>query len=89
MTDEPLTDGEQIEFANMLNALKGRVRLQCDYTNWRGEKSVRLFEVREFWVGSTDWHPEPGLMLKAFDLVKQQERDFRVADFDTSTLQPI
>ncbi|MCJ8334586.1 MAG: hypothetical protein MJH10_10135 [Epibacterium sp.] len=70
----PLTDGEQIA---------------CMYRNYRGELSERRFQIREFWYGSTEWHPEPGLFLRAFDLDKQAERDFCVVDFDTSTLRII
>ncbi len=83
----PLTDGEQIAFANILNAMKDRPVLACMYRNYRGEVSERRFQVSEFWHGSTEWHPEPCLLLRAFDLGKQAERDFRVLDFDTSTLR--
>lgn len=85
----PLSDGEKISFANMLNALKGRVRLSCGYKNWRGEYRLRRFEVIEFWHGSTERHPDPSLMLRALDLDRNEKRDFRVLDFNTETLKII
>jgi hypothetical protein len=86
-TPKPLADGEQIIFANLLNAIKNAPALSCMYRNWRGEVSERHFRIREFWHGSTEWHPEPCLLLRAFDIDKQAERDFCVADFETSTLK--
>lgn len=55
------------------------------YTNYRGETSRReLHLVRIYW-GSTDWHPEPQLLLKAFDYQKDAYRDFAVSDFTIDT----
>lgn len=83
----PLTDSENIQFANILNTLKGCPVMSCLYRNYRGKISERRFLIEEFWYGSTDWHPTPGLMLKAFDLDKGAMRDFCVTDFDISTLR--
>jgi hypothetical protein len=85
--DQPLTDNELIMFANILNAIKGDPALSCMYRNWRGEVSERHFRIREFWHGSTEWHLGRCLLLRAFDIDKQADRDFCVADFDTSTLK--
>jgi hypothetical protein len=84
-----LTDAEQISFANLLSLVKGPIDLQCEYKNWRGEIGTRKLRVIEFWYGSTEWHPEPCLLLKALDLDKNEERDFKMADFDTTTLRVI
>ena len=86
---EPLTDHEQIQLTNLLIGMKGPVELSCDYTNWRGEKSTRRLRIKGFWYGATEFHPEPGLMIKAYDFDKKAERDFRVCDFHTSTLRPL
>lgn len=83
----PLTDIEKIQLANMLVAVKGEMVLSSSYTNWRGETSKRTFRPIALWYGSTEWHPQPGLMLKAHDLEKGEDRDFRVTDFDFSTLK--
>ncbi len=85
----PLTDAENLMFANMLNAIRGPVRFSCRYRNWRGEVSTRRLEMREIHYGSTEWHPEPCLLLRALDLDKNALRDFRVADFDIATLTAI
>lgn len=84
---KPLSAGEEVQLANFLIALKRPFVLSCEYRNWRGEVSVRRFSPIEFWYGSTEWHPKPGLMLKAHDYDKNAERDFRLADFNTSTLR--
>lgn len=85
----PLTDAEELKFANMLLALKGPVEFECDYTNWRGEKSTRRVRPIGLWHGSTDWHPTPCLLLKAVDLEKNAERDFKLVDFDLSTIRAL
>lgn len=85
----PLTNAEQLMFANMLNAINGPVRVSCQYKNWRGQISTRRIEMREFHYGSTEWHPDPCLLLRAYDLDKEAIRDFRVADFDAVTLKAI
>lgn len=59
------------------------------YRNWRGEMATRRLRPVAFWHGSTEWHPTPGLMLKAVDLDKDAERDFAVADFNTATLRVV
>lgn len=86
---DPLTPSEEVELTNLLIGLKGPVELSCDYTNWRGETANRRIRIKGFWYGSTDWHPEDSLMLKAYDFDKKAERDFRVADFDTKTLKQL
>ncbi|MCZ7861508.1 hypothetical protein O9X98_08860 [Agrobacterium salinitolerans] len=86
---EALDDEEKVRLANMLIVVKGDMPLTCEYKNWRGEVAVRRLRPISFWYGSTEWHPTPGLMLKAFDLDKNEERDFCVADFNTSTLRPV
>jgi hypothetical protein len=55
--------------------------LEIGYTNYRGEWSMRRIEPVRLWVGSTDWHPEPGLLLEAIDLDKNETRHFAVKDF--------
>ncbi len=51
------------------------------YTNYRGETSKRELHLVRIWYGKTDWHPEPQLLMKAFDIEKNAYRDFAVADF--------
>ena len=60
---------------------------RCEYTNWRGEKSERRFRPQRLWIGATEYHPEPGVILTAYDLDKCAARDFRFADFDMRTWQ--
>lgn len=55
------------------------------YRNYRGEVSNRTITPLKPWYGSTEWHPEPQWLLKAFDHEKDAERDFALADFGTHT----
>ncbi|SNY93405.1 hypothetical protein SAMN04515647_3700 [Cohaesibacter sp. ES.047] len=54
--------------------------LQFTYTNWRGVTSIRKVEPIFIWCGRTEWHPDPQWFLKAFDLEKNEMRDFALAD---------
>lgn len=51
------------------------------YTNWRGETSERELHLVRIWWGETEWHPEPQLLLSAFDYEKDAYRDFAINDF--------
>jgi predicted DNA-binding transcriptional regulator YafY len=82
---DPLTDDELIAFANMLCGLKGEVICKVTYQNYRGEVSTRTITPKEVWYGSTEWHTEPCLLLKAFDHDKNAMRDFALAYFYSGT----
>lgn len=50
------------------------------YRNWRGEVAQRTIRPVAIWFGKTDWHPEPGWLLNAWDCDKGERRDFALAD---------
>lgn len=50
------------------------------YTNWRGETAERWATPLGVRWGATEWHPEPGWLLRAFDHDKGEEREFALAD---------
>lgn len=52
------------------------------YMNHRMEKAKRELYLVRVWYGNTKWHPEPQLLLRAFDYAKNAYRDFAVADFE-------
>lgn len=54
------------------------------YTNWRGEYGVRRIVPRYVWLGSTEWHPSPQYLLRAFDEDKAAVRDFALKDLEFS-----
>jgi len=56
-------------------------QVSVTYTNYRGETARRLIVPKSIRFGSTWWHPEPQLLLLAFDLEKQEDREFAVKDF--------
>lgn len=55
--------------------------LEIGYTNYRGEFAVRCILPISFWYGSTEWHPEPQWLVKAYDADKGAVRDFAFKDF--------
>lgn len=50
------------------------------YTNYRGETGYRMIVPISISFQSTDWHPQEQWILTAFDLDKNAERGFAVAD---------
>jgi predicted DNA-binding transcriptional regulator YafY len=50
------------------------------YRNWQGVTADRSARIICLVYGSTDWHPEPQWLLKAFDFEKQAERLFAIRD---------
>ena len=50
------------------------------YTNYRGETAIRDIIPIKIWFGSTDWHPEEGWLMDAYDLEKKAERSFAMKD---------
>jgi hypothetical protein len=50
------------------------------YRNHRGDVAVRRFIPHRVWFGATSWHPDPQWLIRAFDVDKQAERDFALAD---------
>ena len=55
------------------------------YRNWRGEVAERKVIPLSVHYGATEWHPEPQWLMRAFDLDKQAERDFAMADMSPDT----
>jgi hypothetical protein len=51
-----------------------------DYTNWRGERSKRRIVPVSIRFGKTDWHPEHQWLLLAWDMAKQEPREFAMKD---------
>lgn len=59
-------------------------KLHVSYTNYRGEPAVRLISPDGLWFGTTEWHPEPGWLLRCYDWDKTAWRDYALADCDFS-----
>lgn len=47
-----------------------------DYTNHRGERSIREIIPHQIWYGKTSYHPEKQWLLNAHDVEKEARRDF-------------
>lgn len=62
--------------------------VEIDYTNHRGERSVRRIEPDDDFpmrFGRTAYHPEPQWLLDAMDLDKNEERTFAMKDIHSWT----
>lgn len=56
--------------------------LTINYRNYRGEIAQRRIIPYSIRYGTTEWHPEPGWLLKAWDFDKQAEREFAMKDIN-------
>lgn len=56
------------------------VAVNIDYTNWRGERSIRTIIPYSIRFGISGWHTEPQWLLRAFDVDKGDDREFAMAD---------
>lgn len=54
--------------------------VKIKYKNYREIISQRLIEPIQIRFGSTEWHPEPQWLLRAFDISKNAEREFAIKD---------
>lgn len=69
--------------AGLLSSARARERapkLIFDYENHRGELSERTVIEPQIYFGQTEWHPRPQWLLRAFDLGKNESRDFALGD---------
>lgn len=61
--------------------------IRFTYTNWKGETAERRAVPIYLFFGTTEWHKEPGWLLRAFDMDKLAERDFALKDCDFATVE--
>lgn len=54
--------------------------IDMTYRNYRGEVDRRRVIPSRIWFGATEWHPEPGWLMTAYDPAKRANRDFALAD---------
>lgn len=67
-------------------AIAEAAQITMTYRNWRGEVAQRTIRPVALWFGKTDWHPEPGWLLSAWDCDKGGRRDFALADCQFAAL---
>lgn len=72
---EDMTDAQ-----DEAQAIAAAAQITMTYRNWRGEVAQRTIRPVALWFGKTDWHPEPGWLLSAWDCDKGERRDFALAD---------
>ena len=60
--------------------IKVEQKVRICYTNHVGETAIREIIPIKIWFGSTDWHPENGWLIDAFDIEKKEERSFAMKD---------
>jgi predicted DNA-binding transcriptional regulator YafY len=57
-----------------------RREVLIDYTNWRGERSMRRIVPMDIAFQNNEWHPETQWMLEAVDVEKGKMRCFALAN---------
>lgn len=62
-------------------------KLKFYYTNWKGESSYRTVQDPELWYGESQYHKGKQWFLKAFDVEKQDFRDFALKDIPAFNLE--
>lgn len=55
-------------------------RIKFRYTNYRGVTTERTVKVMSIEYGTTNWHPDPGFLMEASDLEKDEYRLFAMKD---------
>lgn len=60
--------------------MEGLKEVIIDYTNWRGERSLRRILPLETFFGLNEFHPGEQWLLKAIDVEKNVERVFAMKD---------
>lgn len=55
-------------------------QIQILYINWKGIMNYRNIIPENIYFTSTQWHPQEQWILHAFDLDKQEYRDFAIKD---------
>jgi len=58
------------------------------YRNHRGVSGVRRVQPIGVRFGTTEWHPEPQWLLRAFDLDKDAEREFAMSEIVPASSPP-
>lgn len=54
--------------------------VEINYTNWKGNISIRVIRPLQMWFGSTEFHPENQWLIEAWDYGKKDTRTFAVKD---------
>jgi hypothetical protein len=65
--------------------------IKLTYTNWRGETGIRHIIPGSVWFGVDDHHPRSTgqWFIDCFDIDKQANRTYALADCDFTTTAPI
>jgi len=49
-----------------------------EYLNYKGETGLRTIQVKGVYCGTTEFYPEVGLLLEAYDVEKKAMRIFSI-----------
>ncbi len=58
------------------------MKVEVRYKNWRGETADRRIVPAKIYFGKTDWHPEPGWLIDAYDVDREANRLYALADVE-------
>lgn len=54
--------------------------IEFEYTNWEGRKGIRQAIPLNIRFGKSEWHDVPQWLMLAYDIDKQAEREYAMAD---------
>ena len=60
-----------------------------DYTNWRGQRSIRRIRPIGIFFLANEWHPQTQWLVEAIDLTNDETRFFAMKDIHQWSIVPI
>jgi predicted DNA-binding transcriptional regulator YafY len=63
-----------------------RQHVIIDYTNWRGERSLRRIIPLSIQFENSEWHPDTQWILYAVDIDRGASREFAMANVHSWTI---
>jgi predicted DNA-binding transcriptional regulator YafY len=66
-----------------------KMRVLIDYTNYRGERSVRKIVPGQLYFGHNEFHKEDQWLLDALDVEKDALRTFAMKDIHSWAVEPV
>lgn len=59
------------------------------YTNYKGERELRMAIPSKVFFGATEWHPDRQWLIEMFDLYKREVRVFAMRDMEQVTQEEL
>lgn len=70
----------EVEIRRRIQEIGGDSLIDFDYTNWKGEPSVRIIRFEKIYFGYNDFHTGEQWFVRGYDVEKKAVRDFAFQD---------